>query len=437
MPRPAAATLSLKAQQWRQGLWLLGSLRRRALEPAACKAPWQVAQEQLKELQRQGVRRSVKTKGLGSWVALLGELLQLRLSNLEPDVVSYGLLLREAPGWRKALTVLRELQGAQLRSNVVLVDATLQLLGARNWPRSLLALHTLAAQGVAADKSLADQVLRATAGATQWRKALWLRWHKADGRTWCALMSSWQSTQLFLEARRSGVELDLQMVSASVATWPHAAELLRCSQDALLRSDTTMLAAVQGSGVKASGWREALSLNVKAKQMDLELDVLGLPHWESSLHRFGALTERQLRLHDAMSNCPWRLSLSLLFSSLSWRLQRSVMALNCVLAACGKAREWPQAVQHFAALQVSRLKPDDVSFNSLLGALERTGKWQLALALLERMASGQLALDEFSYNAAINVCKYGVRRASARKGSFLTACRSQASLSHLKLMVKI
>lgn len=397
---------------WRQGLRLLRCMRHRALEPSVasyvgCKAPWPVASELLRDMRRRGLRRDVKLTGHGSWAALLGAVLQLRQGNVEPDVVNYGLLLREAPGWRLALALLRELR-SQLRANVVVVDAA---LGATDWRRSLLAVQGAVAEGIAVDKCCADGAVRASARGLQWRKALQMRWEKADGLTWSAVMSSWQGTGILLEARRSAVELDLHMASAAVAAWPHAAELLRCCEAAALRSDSTMLAAVQGSGLKALGWSEALGLNVKARQMDLDLDLLGLPFWESSLHRLakGPLETQLLRTHDAMSVCPWPLALSLLLSLSCLRLNGSVMTSNCVVAACGKSRQWLQAVRHFAAME----ELDDISFNSLLGALERTGKWQLALALLERMASCQLALDEFSYNAAINVCKYAVRRASA------------------------
>ena len=60
-------------------------------------------------------------------------------------------------------------------------------------------------------------------------------------------------------------------------------------------------------------------------------------------------------------------------------LKPDVVSYNTVMDACGKAGEYEKALELFSAMEVEGVLPDRVSFNTAMDACNRALQWQTAL----------------------------------------------------------
>ena len=96
----------------------------------------------------------------------------------------------------------------------------------------------------------------------------------------------------------------------------------------------------------------------------------------------------------------WAKGLQLLGELKHCQLQPDVITLNSLISACGKASEWPLALELGQNLQ---LTGDVITYNSLLDACRQAKLWQLGLMLLEE-AKNMLEVNMVTYTTAISAC---------------------------------
>lgn len=264
--------------------------------------------------------------------------------------------------------------------------------------------------------------------------------HRSNGN-WKACLSSFQS------AIWASLEVDLHLLSVSTSACEKATQWLGASQ--LLEVCHALSAAnVQSDGVihnavlsaARSSWRMALAAATAAEQLQLSVDVFGLSSiiaselcWERSMS-FLQRSKETSRISDVCCNsfisaCEtgslgrlghlhgWQLAISVLYSLPSLQAAADCISFNSAISVCADSQEWQVAMQHFQSMTDVRLDQDAFSFNSLTKSLEKTGNWELALILLVIMTNEKrLVPDEYSYNAAINACKFAVRLAAQFTG---------------------
>ena len=230
----------------------------------------------------------------------------------------------------------------------------------------------------------------------------------------------------------ASLQVDVHLLSASTSAcekanqWLHAVELLEMCQSLDVQSDEVIHNAILSASARRS-WRFALALTSAVEELRLTVDMFGLSSvissklsWDISmnfLERSQRCSQTSEACHNSfISACEmgsWRLALSVLYSLPSLRIIASCISFNSAISVCAESQEWGIAMQHFQSMSDLRLQQDEFSFNSLTKSLEEAGKWELALALLNIMADKKrLVPDEYSYNAAINACKFAVRLAA-------------------------
>ena len=81
------------------------------------------------------------------------------------------------------------------------------------------------------------------------------------------------------------------------------------------------------------------------------------------------------------------------------RMPRETILLNSVLSACGKAASWLMACRLIHA-------PNEVSFNALLatlGAVDSSGPWQVGQEVIGRMRAREMRPDLISFNSLMTI----------------------------------
>jgi len=65
-------------------------------------------------------------------------------------------------------------------------------------------------------------------------------------------------------------------------------------------------------------------------------------------------------------------------------ISKTVVTYNTVISACARAREVGMAKSLLAKMQRAGIRPNEVSFNSVIGACASTARWKDALDLLDQ-----------------------------------------------------
>ena len=95
------------------------------------------------------------------------------------------------------------------------------------------------------------------------------------------------------------------------------------------------------------------------------------------------------------------------------RMRPDVVTYSSVIAALSKGGDWQRVMGLLGAMEESELEPNSFSFSAAITACERAGEWEKALALFEGLHAAGGAVDASVYHAAVRV---SVRR-RARKES--------------------
>ena len=87
--------------------------------------------------------------------------------------------------------------------------------------------------------------------------------------------------------------------------------------------------------------------------------------------------------------------------------QNQVKLYTHAISACGKGRQWQQALGLLAVMRKADLVPNVITCNAAISACEKGEQWQQAFGLLAVMREVDLLPDVITYNAAISVCEKG------------------------------
>ena len=85
-------------------------------------------------------------------------------------------------------------------------------------------------------------------------------------------------------------------------------------------------------------------------------------------------------------------------------MRPDVITYSSVIAALSKGGDWVRVVGLIGAMQEAELSPNAFSFSAAIAACERAGEWEKALALFDGLrAAGALeAMDASVYHSAIS-----------------------------------
>ena len=83
------------------------------------------------------------------------------------------------------------------------------------------------------------------------------------------------------------------------------------------------------------------------------------------------------------------------------------------MTACARAGQPDEATKLLDEMLRASVEPTLVTFNTVMDAMQRGGRWEKTLNLLQRMRDRGLAPDEASYGMAIVACRKTARGARA------------------------
>ena len=293
---------------------------------------------------------------------------------------------------------------------------------------------------VQVDLIVYNSVLSALEKSGQWQRALFLlqmletvSW-QSDEITYSCVMGAcgrqglWQATLKLLEAMRlKHVEADLHTYTAAISAcstgsqWAHALGLLLGLEAIGLQSDAIAHTAVIQCCAKGAIWQEAVELMNHMALRRLQRDLITHnsvinacvegAQWQWALDLLQWLPQSSLRgdaytysitLRALGHGDQWLQSLALLGGLAEQRLLNTAV-LNSAIASCGSS--WRAALEAWGLFARQNLQPDGISHAAAIGACEKRGKWQQAVAFLQGM--GQLALraNVRTCTAAVGACK--------------------------------
>ena len=66
-------------------------------------------------------------------------------------------------------------------------------------------------------------------------------------------------------------------------------------------------------------------------------------------------------------------------------IPKTVVTYNTVISACARAREVGMAKNLLSKMKKEGIRPNEISFNSIIGAYASTARWKDALSLLDQI----------------------------------------------------
>ena len=102
----------------------------------------------------------------------------------------------------------------------------------------------------------------------------------------------------------------------------------------------------------------------------------------------------------------WQQALKILSKISGSRLQINLISMNASISACEKASMWEEALALYAELLSWSLQADGITCNALTSSFAEAAVWRLALHFFYEE---DLSLDEVSYDAVLSACQRSAR----------------------------
>ncbi|EOD11948.1 hypothetical protein EMIHUDRAFT_459720 [Emiliania huxleyi CCMP1516] len=331
----------------------------------------------------------------GDWRRAVGLFDTMSDAGVEPNPFSVSAVVSacEKGGQpARALEIFEQARaGDRFESNVVVFNAALAACSrGGEWRRALDLLAEMQRQGLSPNCNSFNSAISACGRAGELDTALEL---------------------LSTGMRAAGVEPDVVSWSAAIAAcqrrgeWRRALELL----DGMRRQGVAPNERTFGaSSLAAHG--AAISACAKG----------GAPP-ERALELLAEMRSSGLRVavSAAINACgaagDWKAALFLLDEIRRSGARPDLISWNAALAALDKGRQPRRAVAILDEMAAAGVQPDAVSYNTALLACQRAGEWDSVLELFERVrrAGGKGAPNAFSFNAALAACAATSRAAEA------------------------
>eukprot|EP00435_Cladocopium_sp_Y103_P027881 s2612_g6.t3 len=325
------------------------------------------------------------------WLAALC-MLESMQTQVKSNEVTFNALLSccETSQWRHGLSLADAMRHVKLLPDVVTLSTSISTLGSGRWPRALSSFQSFSTtSGV----NLVSFNAMIHACESQWPLALELFTELGSpdvvsfgtvAAALCRGAKLKEAVQFLKQMTGADLRIDLVSFNASmtscqaVGRWQEAFFLLDFMLQVQVSPDVTSLSSLVTSAAKASRWRMALQGFEDRKTMN----------------RVGFCAA----INACEKGQRWSEAIQLL-QILRQRQEADVPSFNAVLSCLEKGGRWRQALQLFQDMVEADLRPNDISFNSLISACE--GRWFLALHLLEAMPRHGVAGDVISFSAVL------------------------------------
>lgn len=285
--------------------------------------------------------------------------------------------------WKRALKILDDMRQQDIQQNVVSYSAVLGACSkAAHWQSALQLLRQmLGIADLVADVRSYSDVVRASAKGLQWTLAL----------------------VLLREMEKERCLPDLITFSGAVSEqtpWPHALALLHHMERVAVLPNAVTFSCIMRTFQRSDQWVLASQLFVQMKDADVLPDVVAY----------------SAAISASASGAQWTEALTLCMELQAMKkrgLSADVICYNALIQACGEGQQWRLALWAFAEIQLNRLQPTQISFNTAISACSRCGEWQSALVLFDILSQlegqHQIGVDALACNAVLSALeKHGL-----------------------------
>ena len=375
------------------------------------------------------------------WQLIVDTLACMPALHVAPDTDTFAYSLQamaQAWRWEDAISLLVGMLMQDLKIDAAHVSIAMTACGSSaKWESALLLLSDSKCRSCADVGHYTTAI--AACGCTEWETSLSLfaelrAQQLADVIAYSAALgaceASWQQALCLVAdlglSRLTGTLLThTPAVSAcgKAEQWQHALALLEELRDETIESDVALYTSVAAACTDGGQWHKALQLFAEMQRERLSIDgpalnaafaacdkgedwctTLWLLHLWRNQHK-GAPADSSVRMPCtvAVSVCgrakQWRHALELLWN-MSEAAVADTAAFNAAIRAVGRV-QWRYALELFAALHLSDVPVDDVSYSAAMSACLEASQWMTSVALMEECRGRSLA-GVSVYNAAIS-----------------------------------
>eukprot|EP00434_Breviolum_minutum_P001313 symbB.v1.2.001154.t2/scaffold47.1/size388503/9 len=313
----------------------------------------------------------------------------LQEQQLEVNGFHLAITLHHQP-WRRALA-----SAAGISSTVLQNTLMTSCVNALAWQKTLWLFHRTQKLGLRADALSADLVL------------------KAVERNWTQACALFQQTRITESSSNYGVN---SLLKSARLQWQEAMKVFY----GVAKRETSPFSynALLDGFKEAAEWRLALQCFVSMQTEGVELDFASFASTMSATIRpsewkmaFGLMMKmkRSKGLYQpnrvchnaALTACKagkhWQLGMSLQMMQES--IRPNVVSFNTLLGICETCGDWPRALELLNKMHERRLR-SEISLSSAIGACGQGNAWQVAIELLKSMSGGDM-----SRTTALSACR--------------------------------
>ncbi|CAK9073289.1 unnamed protein product [Durusdinium trenchii] len=203
-------------------------------------------------------------------------------------------------------------------------------------------------------------------------------------------------TALSRHGRQDLVSITQAISRGAVQSWRDVSQILTLLASLNLRCDQVVFGAALGTLAKEREWHDALA-------------TLGM--MRSAGLRSNLITE-SATVGACAKSLRWSRACGILHVMRQAQVQPNTIAYNSAITACGaRSGSWFRAMQVFEQLRLLGLPAGNMSYNTVISALEYRQQWQRGLSFLEELIQWRLGKLNFatanvvSFNSALSCCR--------------------------------
>eukprot|EP00434_Breviolum_minutum_P020942 symbB.v1.2.018476.t2/scaffold1476.1/size116376/5 len=376
-----------------------------------------------------------------AWREAYEKMSRLAYQRILLDVVPYNAAITKST-WTLA--------GGMFKTNVITYNATLKALGA-HWLGALEQIRSLQQNALELQILTFNMASSACVKGNRWQRAAlqMLRLNlnsSVDCNTAALLLANsfcmfsllmdvisqsslasasskhrWQMAVAVLDSDFHGVEPDIVAFNSHITENAWILSLCLLRRLGLRPTTITWNTLAESKAWQVSlSQREAGFTRGPKSVAGFDLDLLTMTailshrpgHWPEVLKalRLGQLRPTAVTCSALISACEghWSTALGMFQLHEIYGLQSDLLVHNGVIGACEKTKRWEIALQLLFLEETpptSKFKVDEISCTGAIMACGRASEWQVALLLLAKMQCILVQSHVISYNAAISACE--------------------------------
>eukprot|EP00439_Symbiodinium_sp_Y106_P025128 s3726_g3.t1 len=348
------------------------------------------------------VSSAVRQHGQWRWVSLLVN--GVCMFSLSPDAATCCVAITAAQSgqwWQAAAESFSMFSRQALVPNVILYNALISVSSkSSSWQHSFAVSKAMQEGRIVRDVVGHNSVIYAADAGKRWQAALHVFSTPPDGIlpntvsngtcvTACQRARCWQMA--FHRAQDFAISPVVQnaALAASVQgrAWRQTSRLLQASHDENLQLGLVTLNTILSGSSSTANWLQSLLVFHEVTAARVQPDSIS----------YGSVA-------GVTAGGDWELSLQLL----TWMAARceafSVVSLSEVARACGKKGAWNAAYHTLAMLSGAHVRPNVITRNVVLNALETRNLWIEALDLATTSCSKAVQTSEVSFGSLLGAC---------------------------------